>query len=50
MNQPKLTNKNIVISAAADGIGWCIAEFCLKEGANVYITDVDKKKINNKKK
>ena len=50
MNQPKLTNKNIVISAAADGIGWCIAEFCLKEGANVYITDVDKKKITNKKK
>jgi len=45
MNQPKLINKNIIISAAADGIGWCIAEFCLNEGANVYISDVDDKKI-----
>ena len=33
MNKLKLINKNIVISAAADGIGWCIAEFCLNEQA-----------------
>ena len=38
-HQPKLINKNIIISAAADGIGWCIAEFCLNEGANVYLSD-----------
>jgi len=49
MNQLKLTNKNIVISAAADGIGWCIAEFCLGEGANVFISDIDENKIALKK-
>ena len=49
MNQLKLTNKNIVISAAADGIGWCIAEFCLGEGANVFISDIDENKIAFKK-
>ena len=50
MNQPKLINKNIIISAAADGIGWCIAEFCLNEGANVYISDIDDNKISLRKK
>ena len=50
MNQLKLTNKNIVISAAADGIGWCIAEFCLNEGANVFISDIDENKLEDKKK
>jgi len=49
MNQPKLINKNIIISAAADGIGWCIAEFCLNQGANVYISDIDENKIDIKK-
>tara|TARA_B100000029_G_scaffold262124_1_gene258311 strand:+ start:1041 stop:1826 length:786 start_codon:yes stop_codon:yes gene_type:complete len=49
MNKPKLINKNIVISAAADGIGWCIAEFCLNEGANVYISDIDDDKISLRK-
>ena len=50
MNQLKLTNKNIVISAAADGIGWCIAELCLKEGANVFISDIDENKLEIRKK
>ena len=49
MKQLKLANKNIVISAAADGIGWCIAEFCLKEGANVFISDINESKIETKK-
>ena len=49
MKQLKLINKNIVISAAADGIGWCIAEFCLNQGANVYISDIDENKIDIKK-
>ena len=30
-------------------IGWCIAEFCLGEGANVFISDIDEKKIALKK-
>ena len=50
MNKLKLNNKNIVISAAADGIGWCIAEFCLNEGANVFISDIDDKQILVRKK
>ena len=41
MNQQKLINKNIIISAAADGIGWSIAKHCINEGANVYISDID---------
>ncbi len=41
MNQLKLFNKKIVISAAADGIGWAIAQACMKNGAIVYITDRD---------
>ena len=45
MDQLKLNKKNIVISAAANGIGWCIAEHCLLEGANVYISDVDDNQI-----
>ena len=49
MNQLKLTNKNIVISAAADGIGWCIADFCLNEGANVFISDIDENKLKIRK-
>ena len=49
MNHLKLANKNIVISAAADGIGWCIAEFCLNEGANVFISDINEKKIEVRK-
>ena len=36
MNHQKLVNKNIVISAAADGIGWSIAEHCMNNGANFF--------------
>jgi len=41
MNQLKLFKKKIVISAAADGIGWAIAQACMKNGAIVFITDRD---------
>ena len=41
MNQLKLFNKKIIISAAADGIGWAIAQACMKNGAMVFITDKD---------
>ena len=42
MNQKKLLNKKIIISAAADGIGWSIAQACISNGALVYITDKNK--------
>ena len=38
--------KNIIISAAADGIGWCIAKSLLDEGYTVYASDINQKKIN----
>jgi NAD(P)-dependent dehydrogenase (short-subunit alcohol dehydrogenase family) len=45
MNHQKLVNKNIVISAAADGIGWAIAEHCMNNGANVFLTDIDDNRL-----
>ena len=39
MSQSKLLNKKIIISAAANGIGWSIAQECMSNGAIVYITD-----------
>ncbi|MDC1296529.1 SDR family oxidoreductase [Alphaproteobacteria bacterium] len=46
MNQQKLVNKNIVISAAADGIGWAIAEHCMNNGAKIFLTDIDEDKLS----
>ena len=46
MNHQKLFNKNIVISAAADGIGRSIAEYCMNSGAKVYLSDVDSDKLS----
>ena len=42
----KSASKNIIISAAADGIGWCIAKSLLDEGYTVYAFDINQKKIN----
>ena len=42
----KSASKNIIISAAADGIGWCIAKSLLDEGYTVYASDINQKKIN----
>ena len=42
MNQKKLLNKKIIISAAADGIGWSIAQACMSNGAIVYVSDKNK--------
>ena len=47
MNQLKLFNKKIVISAAADGIGWAIAQACMLNGALVYITEKSEEALNN---
>ena len=46
-----LKNKTYVISAAADGIGFAIAKKIINVGGKVYISDINKKKINeiNKK-
>ena len=47
MNQKKLLNKKIIISAAADGIGWSIAQACMLNGAIVYITDKNKEALED---
>ena len=46
MNHLKLINKNIIISAAADGIGLSIAEHCMKNGATVYLSDINIDKLS----
>jgi len=46
MNQPKLLNKKIIISAAANGIGWSIAQECMLNGAIVYLTDKNKESLD----
>jgi len=46
MNLKKLYKKHIIISAAASGIGWSIAQSCMKHGATVYITDKNKKELD----
>ena len=46
MNQSKLLNKKIIISAAANGIGWSIAQECMLSGAIVYITDKNKESLD----
>ena len=46
MKKKKLANKNIIISAAADGIGWSIAENCIVNGATVFLTDINENKLS----
>ena len=46
MNQKSLFNKKIVISAAADGIGWSIAQECMSNGALVYVSDNNKETLD----
>ena len=46
MTQNKPPGKNIIISAAADGIGWSIASLSLDKGYNVYLSDINQKKID----
>jgi len=46
MNQKKLFNKKIIISAAANGIGWSIALECMSNGAIVYITDKNNESLD----
>ena len=46
MSQLKLLNKKIIISAAADGIGWSIAQECMLNGAIVYLTDKNNESLD----
>ena len=46
MSQLKLLNKKIIISAAADGIGWSIAKECMLNGAVVYLTDKNNESLD----
>ena len=46
MNQLKLFNKKIIISAAANGIGWSIAQECMLNGAIVYISDKNNQSLD----
>ena len=39
-------SKTIIISAAADGIGWCITSLFLDQGYTVYASDIDQEKID----
>ena len=41
-----MSSKNIIISAAADGIGWTIAKSCLEKGYSVYLSDINQQKID----
>jgi len=50
MTQNKPSGKNIIISAAADGIGWSIASLSLDKGYNVYLSDINQKRIDKIKK
>ena len=42
----RLENKNIVVTAAAQGIGRATAIAFAKEGANVIATDINEEKLN----
>ena len=46
MKKQKLFNKNIIISAAADGIGLAIAEHCMENGAKVFLSDINEDKLS----
>jgi len=43
----RLKNKNIIVTAAAQGIGKATAEMFAKEGANVIATDINEEKLND---
>ena len=39
-------SKNIIISASADGLGWCMATFLIDQGHTVYLSDINQQKID----
>ena len=50
MSRGNFANKNIIISASADGIGWSMATFLIDQGHTVYLSDINKKKIDEVRK
>ncbi len=46
MSQGTFVSKNIIISASADGLGWCIATFLIDQGHTVYLSDINQQKID----
>ena len=46
----RLKNKNIVVTAAAQGIGRATALAFADEGANVFALDINEEKLNELKK
>ncbi len=46
----RLKNKNIVVTAAAHGIGRATALAFVDEGANVFALDINEEKLNELKK
>lgn len=45
MSQERLAEKTILITAAGQGIGYASALACAREGATVWATDIDDKKV-----
>ena len=41
-----LSKKNYVISAGADGLGFAIANKIISSGGKVYLSDINKSKID----
>ncbi len=46
MSQGNFVSKNIIISASADGLGWCMATFLIDQGHTVYLSDINQQKID----
>jgi len=46
MAQSNSVSKNIIISASADGLGWCMATVLIDQGHTVYLSDINQQKID----
>jgi len=46
MSQSNSVSKNIIISASADGLGWCMATVLIDQGHTVYLSDINQQKID----
>ena len=46
MSQGNFASKNIIISASADGLGWCMANVLIDQGHTVYLSDINQQKID----
>lgn len=44
MSRGNFASKNIIISASADGLGWCMATVLINQGHTVYLSDINQQK------